>query len=223
MGTLHLVRHGQASFGAANYDELTARGSVQARRLGAHWRSHGQRFDAVFTGTLKRHAQTLAGIGEALPGLPPAVAVPGLDEYDSLALIHAIHPEPLEKADTPERYRAHFRLLCDALAQWMAGTISPHGMPDWEAFSAGVHGLLEQVRHGHRDQQVLVVSSGGPISTAVAQVLGLTPEVGIALNMRLRNSAISELSISARRLMLQTFNTVPHLSAPDDATLITHA
>ena len=223
MGTLHLVRHGQASVGAANYDELTARGSVQARRLGAHWRSHGQRFDAVFTGTLKRHAQTLAGIGEALPGLPPAVAVPGLDEYDSLALIHAIHPEPLEKADTPERYRAHFRLLCDALAQWMAGTISPHGMPDWEAFSAGVHGLLEQVRHGHRDQQVLVVSSGGPISTAVAQVLGLTPEVGIALNMRLRNSAISELSISARRLMLQTFNTVPHLSAPDDATLITHA
>ena len=223
MGTLHLVRYGQVLFGAVNYDELTARGSVQARRLGAHWRSHGQRFDAVFTGTLKRHAQTLAGIGEALPGLPPAVAVPGLDEYDSLALIHAIHPEPLEKADTPERYRAHFRLLCDALAQWMAGTISPHGMPDWEAFSAGVHGLLEQVRHGHRDQQVLVVSSGGPISTAVAQVLGLTPEVGIALNMRLRNSAISELSISARRLMLQTFNTVPHLSAPDDATLITHA
>ncbi|OJU86641.1 MAG: histidine phosphatase family protein [Burkholderiales bacterium 66-5] len=223
MGTLYLVRHGQASFGAANYDELSGRGWNQARHLGAHWQAHGQCFDAVFTGTLKRHAQTLAGIAETLPGLPPATAVPGLNEYDSEALIRAIHPGPLEKADTPERFRAHFRLLCDALAQWMAGTISPEGMPDWEQFSNGVHGLLEQVRQGHKDQDVLVVSSGGPISTAVAQVLGVTPEVGIALNMRLRNSAISELSVSARRLMLQTFNTLPHLAAPEDAGLITHA
>lgn len=223
MGTLYLVRHGQASFGAADYDQLSAAGLTQAQRLGAHWRAHGQRFDAVFSGTLRRHAQTLDGLAQEFGALPAAQRLPGLDEYDSAALVRAIHPAPLPKPATPQLYRQYFRLLCDALAQWMAGTISPEGMPDWEQFSGGVQALLDEVRRVHVGQNVLVVSSGGPISVAVAQVLGVMPEVGIALNMRLRNSAISELSISARRLMLQTFNTVPHLSAPDDATLITHA
>ena len=34
MGTLYLVRHGQASFGSANYDQLSALGQRQCRRLG---------------------------------------------------------------------------------------------------------------------------------------------------------------------------------------------
>lgn len=223
MGVVYLVRHGQASFGAADYDRLSERGQEQAQRLGAYWRAHGRRFDAVYTGTLQRHAQTLAGIVAALPDLPPARVYPGLDEYDSAALIRAIHPGPLASVDTPERARAHFRLLCDALAQWMAGTISPEGMPAWDDFAAGVRALLDEVRRTHADGQVLVVSSGGPIATAVAQVLGVTPEIGIALNMRLRNSSVSELSVSPRRMMLQTFNTLPHLSAPGDEALVTYA
>ncbi|MEG2977826.1 MAG: phosphoglycerate mutase family protein, partial [Comamonas sp.] len=104
MGTLYLVRHGQASFGADDYDNLSARGMEQAERLGQYWQERGQRFDAVITGTLRRHTQTLEGIASQLPGLPTADAVPALNEYDSHALIRAIHPEPLGKADTPERY-----------------------------------------------------------------------------------------------------------------------
>ncbi len=223
MGTLYLVRHGQASFGAADYDQLSAAGLTQAQRLGAHWRAHGQRFDAVFSGTLRRHAQTLDGLAQEFGALPAAQQLPGLDEYDSAALVRAIHPAPLPKPATPQLYRQYFRLLCDALAQWMAGTISPEGMPDWEQFSGGVQALLDEVQRVHAGQNVLVVSSGGPISVAVAQVLGVMPEVGIALNMRLRNSAVTELSVGARRLMLQTFNTLPHLAAPEDAALVTHA
>ncbi|MCZ2103912.1 MAG: histidine phosphatase family protein [Comamonadaceae bacterium] len=223
MGVVYLVRHGQASLGAADYDRLAERGQVQAQRLGAYWQARGRCFDAVYTGTLQRHAQTLAGIVAALPDLPPACVRPELDEYDSAALIRAIHPGPLARVDTPERARAHFRLLCDALAQWMAGTISPEGMPDWDDFASGVRTLLDEVRRTHADGQVLVVSSGGPIATAVAQVLGVTPEVGIALNMRLRNSSVSELSVSPRRMMLQTFNTLAHLSAPGDEALVTYA
>ena len=120
MGTLYLVRHGQASFGADNYDQLSPLGRQQAVRLGEYWRSSGQRFDAVLLGTLRRHTQTLEGIAEGLPGLPPAIALPGLNEYDSLALIRAIHNEPLQKPDTPELYRHHFRLLRDGLAAYAA-------------------------------------------------------------------------------------------------------
>ncbi len=223
MGTLYLVRHGQASFGADDYDQLSPLGLQQAQRLGAHWLAHGQRFDTVLTGTLRRHAQTLDGIAQGLPGLPAPQVLPSLDEYDSLALIRAIHNAPLQRPDTPELYRQHFRLLCDAIAQWMAGVISPQGMPSWEDFSAGVRSVLEQVRHDHAGQNVLLVSSGGPISTAVGEVLGTAPEVTIALNMRIRNSAVTECSVSPKRLMLQTFNTLPHLHAAEHASLVTHA
>ena len=97
MGTLYLVRHGQASFGADDYDQLSPLGLQQAQRLGAHWLAHGQRFDTVLMGTLRRHAQTLDGIAQGLPGLPAPQVLPSLDEYDSLALIRAIHTEPLQK------------------------------------------------------------------------------------------------------------------------------
>ncbi len=223
MGTLHLVRHGQASFGADDYDLLSPMGQRQALRLGQYWRGRGQTFDAVYCGTLRRHDETLAGIVEGLQGAPAAQRLPSLNEYDSLALIRAIHPEPLTRPDTPERYRQHFRLLCDALAQWMAGVISPVGMPSWDEFAAGVHGVLEGIRHTHAGQQVLLVSSGGPISTAVGAVLGTAPEVTIALNMRIRNSAVTEMSISPKRLMLQTFNTLPHLAEAEFADWLTHA
>ena len=66
MGTLYLVRHGQASFGAEDYDQLSALGRQQAVRLGEHWRARGLGFDAVITGTLRRHTQTLEGIAEGL-------------------------------------------------------------------------------------------------------------------------------------------------------------
>lgn len=223
MRTLYLVRHGQASFGAENYDQLSPVGHQQAVRLGQFWRERSQRFDAVITGTLQRHVQTLDGIVEGLGAVPEALRLPGLNEYDSHALIAAIHPQPLGKADTPELYRQHFRILCDALAQWMAGVISPQGMPSWNDFSAGVRSALDHVRHHHAGQNVLLVSSGGPISTAVGEVLGTAPEVTIALNMRIRNSAVTEFSIAPKRLMLQTFNTLPHLNGVEHAGWITHA
>ena len=223
MGTLYLVRHGQASFGADDYDQLSPRGHEQAVRLGAYWRERGLQFDAVLCGTLRRHAQTLQGIQQGLEGTPEPLLMPGLNEYDSHALIHCVHPMPLPRPDTPELYKQHFRLLCDAMAQWMAGTISPAGMPCWDDFSGGVRAALDHVRRQHTGHNVLLVSSGGPIAAAVGEVLCTQPEVTIALNMRIRNSAVTEFSISPKRLMLQTFNTLPHLDTPEHRGWATHA
>ena len=229
METLYLVRHGQASLGAADYDQLSALGRQQALRLGQYWHARDLHFGAVLTGTLRRHTQTFEGIAEGLQGAalpaPLHLRLPGLNEYDSQALLRSLHAGPAPVPDTPERYRQYFRLLCDALAQWMAGVTSPQGMPSWADFSAGVHAVLERVRREHAaaGQTVLLVSSGGLIAAAVCQVLGTSPEVTIALNMRLRNSAVTEFSISPRRLMLQTFNTVAHLDAPEYAGWVTHA
>lgn len=222
MGTLYLVRHGQASFGAADYDQLSELGRRQSERLGQYWRERGLTFDAVLTGTLRRHAQTWEGIAAGAGYDNQAQAIEGLNEYDSEAVIATIHPQPLQKPDTPELYRHHFRLLRDGLRQWMNGVVSPRGMPSYDDFLAGVTGALDHVRKSY-EGNVLIVSSGGPISTAVGHVLGTTPETTIELNMRLRNSAVTEFNYNPKRHNLLSYNTLPHLDHPDLASWITYA
>lgn len=214
MGTLYLVRHGQASFGEDDYDKLSPRGHQQSVRLGEYFASRGIGFDAVLTGTLRRHAETYAGIAQGLGHQLQPLLWPGLNEYDSEAVIATIHPHKLEKPTTPEMYRHHFRLLRDGLAQWMAGVVSPRGMPSYSDFVAGINDALSLVRKEHFGKRVLLVSSGGPISTAVGQILGTSAETTIELNLRIRNSSVTEFAFTPKRHMLVTYNTLPHL---DDA------
>ena len=225
MGTLFLVRHGQASFGADDYDVLSPLGLRQSKRLGEYLKSKGLAFEAALTGSLNRQVQTFDGICEGLgldAGALPHTRWPGLNEYDSAAVIAAIHPHPLAKPDTPELYRQYFRLLKDGLAQWMAGVVSPRGMPSYDEFVAGVNQALNHVRMQHRGA-VLLVSSGGPIATAVGQVLGTSPETTIELNLRIRNSSVTEFAFTPKRHMLVTYNTLPHLDGLEHADWVSYA
>lgn len=223
MGTLYLVRHGQASFGADDYDQLSPLGQQQSVRLGAYFVAKGLRFDAALVGTLRRQTQTLAGICEGAGTPLEALPWPGLNEYDSAAVIRAIHPAPLPRPDTPEAYRQHFRLLRDGLTQWMNGVVSPQGMPTYDAFVQGITSALDHVRRQYHGGNVLLVSSGGPISTAVGHVLGTSPETTIELNLRIRNSSVTEFAFSPKRHMLVTYNTLPHLDAPEYREWVTFA
>ena len=54
MTTILLARHGQASFGQENYDQLSKLGGMQAQMLGQHYASTQRRIDAIFTGSLVR-------------------------------------------------------------------------------------------------------------------------------------------------------------------------
>lgn len=223
MGTLYLVRHGQASLGADNYDQLSALGHQQSVRLGEHWRAQGLMFDAVITGTLQRQQQTWAGIAKGM-GIDDSASTlrPSLNEYDSEAVIKTIHPQPLAKPNTPELYRRHFRLLREGLLQWMKGHTQPQGMLPYPEFLAGVTGALDHIRQ-NQTGAVLLVSSGGPISMAVGHVLGLSHEATIELNLRIRNSAVTEFIFNPKRHTLLSFNTLPHLGQPEYAAWTTYA
>ena len=222
MGSLYLVRHGQASFGAADYDQLSELGLRQCVRLGEYFRAKGRRFDAVLTGSLRRHAQSLQGIAQGMQWASEPLVWPGLDEYDSHAVIAAVHPEPLARPDTPEIYRHHFRLLRRGLSQWMAGTAAPAGMPSHAQWVAGINGALDHVRR-HCEGDVLIVSSGGPIATAVGQVLGTSAETTIELNLRIRNSSVTEFAFTPKRHMLVTYNTLPHLDSDEYESWVTYS
>ena len=222
MGTLYLVRHGQASFGADDYDVLSSMGHRQSVRLGEYFKYKGVTFDAALTGTLNRQIQTFAGICEGMGMAPDALRQTGLNEYDAEAVIAAIHPHKLEKPTSPEMYRSHFRLLKDGLAQWMAGVVSPRGMPSYTDFVAGITGVLDHVKTSYTGN-VLLVSSGGPIATAVGHVLGTSPEVTIEMNLRIRNCSVTEFAFTPKRHMLLTYNTLSHLDAPEHADWITYS
>jgi broad specificity phosphatase PhoE len=225
MGTLYLVRHGQASFGSANYDQLSPLGEQQCAALGAWMHARGLKFSGVLRGTLSRHEQSLNAIASALPNLPAATEWPGLNEYDSEAVVRTVHAGPLSPARTPEAAREHFRLLRQGLQRWMAGEAQPKGMPTWADFSAGVAAALEAARTQF-EGDVLLVSSGGPISTAVGHVLQIPPTGIVELNMRLRNSAITEMVSTPKRHALLSFNSLPHLDHfvhPERAGWVTYA
>ena len=126
------------------------------------------------------------------------------------------------------------KCLSVGLTQWMNGVVSPKGMPTYPEFLRGVISALNHVRGLPHDSNnskggnggsgnVLIVSSGGPISTAVGHVLGTTPETTIELNLRIRNSSVTEFSFNPKRHMLVTYNTLPHLDEAHYAPWITYA
>lgn len=223
MGTLYLVRHGQASFGAENYDELSELGRRQSVRLGEYFAQKGIVFDGLIAGTLNRHKQTLEGILQGMEQQGEHLSWDGLNEYDAEAVIATVHPHPLEKPSSPEAYRRHFRLLRDGLAQWMAGAVKPDGMPSYRDFVAGVAGALDHVRANHYGKNVLIVTSGGPIATAVGHVLGTPAATTIELNLRIRNSSITEFAFTPKRHMLVCYNAIPHLEHPEHAQWVTYS
>lgn len=222
MGQLYLVRHGQASFGSDDYDRLSDLGRRQCLRLGEFFRESGVVFEAALTGTLKRQLDSLASIAQGMQMAPEAQSWPGLNEYDGDALVAALNPPPLPPLTSDEGARAHFRLLREGLLAWMEGRTRPDGMPTHAEFVAGVRDALDHVR-AHHEGAVLIVSSGGPIATAVAEVLGVPKATAIDLNMRIRNSAVTEFVFSEKRHSLLSFNTLPHLQGPAHAGWITYS
>ena len=220
MAELVLVRHAQASFGADDYDRLSELGWRQARWLGEHFAGRKLSFDRIVRGTLRRHEETLTGMCEAMGIKAESDARPGLNEYDSHALLRAhtgsdILPEGGER-------REHFRVLREALYAWTEGSLAAAGQVPYAEFRARVLEVLAAVRSSGA-RRVLVVSSGGPISTILAEVLRMPARGVVDLNLRTRNTGISELHFNARAIHCVSFNAVPHLERPDRPGALTYS
>jgi len=220
MAELVLVRHGQASFGADDYDKLSELGWRQSRWLGEHFAERGAAFDRVVRGSLRRHAETLAGIAEGLGRPLEGAEDPRLNEYDSHALLNA-HLKGGPMPQGGDR-REHFRILREAMYAWTDGTLAGAPHEPFADFRGRVLGALADLRAG-RAKRVLVVSSGGPISTILAEVLGMPLRGVVDLNLQTRNTGISELQAGASRVHCVSFNNVPHLDRPDRAGALTYS
>jgi broad specificity phosphatase PhoE len=231
---LYVVRHGQASFGAANYDKLSELGWQQARWLGQWFAQQGLQFDRLVTGTLVRHNETLAGILQGMQwnaddvsklGQTPAPAaaneIAGLNEYDSSVMLKARLGE-FSEHDLSKDRRFYFRELREALYLWAEAQLQTPNYQSFAQFRAGVvDGLQQACAPGA--QRVLLVSSGGPISNMVGHVLQTPNRVTVDLNLQTRNASITQFAFNERSLNLMSFNNVPHLLQADRAHAITYS
>jgi broad specificity phosphatase PhoE len=230
MGVIYVVRHGQAAFGTENYDQLTEIGFAQTRLLGSYFAKRKIHFDAVFTGTLRRQSETADAILESHPALAASdrEVFAGLDEYKPEAILTALTGEaPVMAASGAARrdpfiVREHFRLLREALLAWAEDRTRPVDMMPFREFQDGAVGALVEARQRFPDGHVLVVSSGGVIGAMVAQLLNAPPATAVELNLRIRNSSLTEFASTPRRHHLLSYNGLPHLDSGDPA-LITYA
>lgn len=224
MAQLFLVRHGQASFGAANYDQLSDLGRQQARWLGEYFKGRDLTFKRVLTGTLSRQQDTAREILSAMGAATNQTDVhAGLDEYSAepLYAAHTGGADPLahQKSD----YRGYWRTFKAAMHAWAAGDLD--GVPEtWEAFGERTSAALQAASADlKREDAVLVVSSGGAICRAVAAILGCPGETAVEMNLQFRNAGFCELITGSDTMRLLSFNSVPHLDTPERRASITFA
>lgn len=234
MGEIHLVRHGQASFGADDYDELSALGHEQGRILGRWHAAGSERFDLVALGGLKRHRQTAeawaAQLAEAAPAEADWIVDPGLDEYDHREMMLRAHPEAgdlagLQRwlADTAPSRRAFQELFSTAMARWMSGRHDTEYRESWPHFRDRCVGALEAlVARAGPSRRLVVFTSGGPISAVCQHLLDLPAARAAELNWSLMNGAVTKLFYRPGRLSLSSLNNHSHLERSGDPALLTY-
>src|ERR1700744_2931276 len=94
MGVLLLVRHGQASLGEAEYDQLSGLGLRQAQILGARLAGTDLRVDRVVCGTRARQRDTAGPVLAALGWPGSGLRTDGrLDEYDHVGVMARHTPD----------------------------------------------------------------------------------------------------------------------------------
>ena len=214
MGVVLLVRHGQASFGAEDYDVLSETGWEQGRLLGRYLAARGVVPTAVVRGDMRRHRETAEAVLEG-GGWDLAVAQDdGWDEFDHLAVV-AAHPQPPDGELDRRGFQAFFE---QATARWTSGEADADYPETYAAFLARVRGALARAAdQAGPGGTVLVVTSGGPVAAACAGLVD--PEGDDAalarawsrLNTVIVNSSVSRVVVGSAGPRLLTYNEHAHL------------
>jgi broad specificity phosphatase PhoE len=223
MGQIYLVRHGQASFGSAEYDQLSPLGMEQARLLG-EWFAHGSLgFQRVVTGTMKRHRQTadtcIAALPKRLRSEMDWHTNAGFNEYDHHEVLMRHWPDfedPTEVkrflAETENAKRAFQQIFQSAMKRWMSDEHDADYNEPWPVFRERcVASLKRLIDSAAPSQNIIVFTSGGTIATLCQHVLGL-PDTQVAeLNWSLVNCAVTKLFYQRDKVVLSYLNNFAHL------------
>jgi len=216
MAELLVIRHGQASFGADDYDQLSDLGRQQSEMAGAALRDAGWVPDRLITGTLRRQQQTLTAMGfDAAPEVHA-----GLNEYDFYNLLDVQFDGQVPDMVRHHR-KTHFRTLREVIFDWQNGGLAG-AKESWVDFITRV----EEARRFATQtdaRRVLVISSGGAIGQMVASSLGAPAAQMVALNLQIKNTALTRFFFSKQAFFLHEFNSTPHFANQSSAERMTYS
>ena len=205
MANVVLVRHGQASFGADDYDKLSPLGHQQAAWLGEYFLSHDMRFDRVVRGGLRRHRETANGICGAM----------GIHQIDEDTRFDEFHYDPLQTeyiratgVDAPTSRDAFLEIFPDIFTRWELGQLKGSG-ETYAAFRARVDAALDAALS--EGTPTLIVTSGGVIGAVMRRVLDLSARKAADLTLNIHNASVHSLNVENGALRLSVFNASPHL------------
>lgn len=208
MTAVYLLRHGQGSFGAADYDVLSPVGKQQAMVLGAELRRREVDVHAVWSGTLRRQLETATGcLAEAGIELPVTEDA-RWNEYDHVGLV----PSGQSVEDAAREFQ---RQLDEAIRAWIAGGHKVGTTGTWADFSDGVHAALKDVLADlPRGKAALVFTSAGVISAICAVLLSAPPAGYLSLNRTMANASITKLVSGRSGVSLVSVNEHGHFEGP---------
>lgn len=229
MGAIYLLRHGQASFGANNYDQLSAMGHQQARVLGEALKARGVTPDRLVSGTMQRHQETAAGAlaGLALDAGTPLALHAGVNEFDHENVIEVAEPRYADKvammaemAATGDPRRAFQKFFQDAVSRWVCGNHDDEYAEPWSVFKLRVVAALDEiVRQTPPKGTTLVFTSGGTISVVCAHLLGLNDAQAFTINWTLANAGITKVVAGRDGLHLVSVNEHAHVEGTEPSLL----
>jgi len=229
--TVLLVRHAQASFGAADYDVLSPTGIEQAAALAADLSRRGVRVDRVISGSLARQRDT-AGPIAAAAGVRATVDA-RWDEYATDAILARYSGTELRLGDSAAESRAlrppdamssrEFQdVLESALLRWIAAGGDGPAQETWPAFALRAGAALEDVlRDLGRGETALVCTSGGVLAALCVRLLELPPAALVTFNRVAVNAAVTRVISGRGGPRLVSFNEHAHLER-DGRALITY-
>ncbi len=206
MAELYLLRHGQASFGAADYDVLSPKGEEQARVTGAACQDWGDLHHA-WTGGMRRHTQTYEGFAEGFGEAPEACVDPGFAEYDHehVFAVGLRDARPASPAEMDGLFRG-------AIARWVEGAHADEYEEPYAAFRERVLTSFDAARaRVGSGQRGLIVTSGGPIGVVVQSLLEVPNAKVVDLFWNHLNTGLTQLRLRRDLVSLSSFNVHTHL------------
>lgn len=218
MSTLVLMRHGQASFGAARYDALSEVGQAQATATGVWMRAQGLQADAVFHGPRQRQADTAEQLSKHAGFTVPKAEFAALDEFAEGEEIFNAAEQFFGRSMVLNAGRERIEILRDYDATcraWGSGELEIPGRPSLVDFRA----QLREWLNGHTGARLasgqtdLVVTSAGSIAALVCEVMNLPDSSWYGLLRVIRNASLAEVLYSKGKVSLLSFNSVSHLPA----------
>jgi broad specificity phosphatase PhoE len=229
MSTVYLIRHGQASFGADDYDALSPLGFEQSKVLGETLapRLAGHARLQVFSGSMRRHRETAATCLAAMAhAIEPEVDA-GFNEFDHEDVLDAHAPHWRDRgvmrsdlAAAPDPHRAFQAVFEPAFVRWTSGAFDADYREPWSAFRVRCETALANAgRRLAPEDTALVFTSGGAIAALCLHLMNLSVETAMRLNWRFANAGITKLSIGRSGAQVVSFNEHGHFEGERRALL----